>query len=95
ADVYSELPLGNKNKEMGLTLYSVYYHYNYGPNYLRVSGLLNPGTPDAQFTGQKALEGAGNNRVLMGTGNIWFSQVGFVLPKFSKILKVQPFFNYA
>lgn len=95
ADVYSELPLGNKNKEMGLTLYSVYYNYNYGPNYLRVSGLLNPGTPDPQFTGQKALEGAGNNRVLMGTGNIWFSQVGFVLPKFSKILKVQPFFNYA
>lgn len=95
ADVYSELPLGNKNKEMGLTLYSVYYNYNYGPNYLRVSGLLNPGTPDPQFTGQKALEGAGNNRILMGTGSIWFSQVGFVLPKFSKILKVQPFFNYA
>ncbi|WP_345991893.1 porin [Chryseobacterium sp. Chry.R1] len=95
ADIYSELPLGNKSKEMGLTLYSVFYNYNYGPNYLRVSGLLNPGTPDPQFTGQKALEGAGNNRILMGTGNIWFSQVGFVLPKFSKILKVQPFFNYA
>lgn len=95
ADVYSELPLGNKNKEMGLTLYSVFYNYNYGPNYLRISGLMNPGTPDPQFTGQKALEGAGNNRILMGTGNIWFSQIGFVLPKFSKVLKVQPFFNYA
>ena len=95
ADVYSELPLGDKRKEMGVTLYSVFYNYNYGPNYLRVSGLLNPGTPDPQFTGQKALEGAGNNRILMGTGNIWFSQVGFVFPKFSKILKVQPFFNYA
>lgn len=95
ADIYSELPLGNKSKEMGLTLYSVFYNYNYGPNYLRVSGLLNPGTPDPKFTGQKALEGAGNNRILMGTGNIWFSQIGFVLPKFSKILKVQPFFNYA
>ncbi|UWX60441.1 porin [Chryseobacterium oranimense] len=95
ADVYTELPLGDKSKEMGLTLYSVYYNYNYGPNYLRVSGLLNPGTSNPDFTGQKALEGAGNNRILMGTGNIWFSQVGFVLPKFSKILKVQPFFNYA
>ncbi|NML68251.1 porin [Chryseobacterium sp. RP-3-3] len=95
ADVYTELPVGDKSKEMGLTLYSVYYNYNYGPDYLRVSGLLNPGTPDSDFTGQKALEGAGNNRVLMGTGNIWFSQVGFVLPKFSTILKVQPFFNYA
>lgn len=95
ADVYSEIPLGDKKKEMGLTLYSVFYNYNYGPNYLRMSGLLNPGTPDPTFTGQRALEGAGNNRVLMGTGNIWFSQVGFVLPKFSTILKVQPFFNYA
>ncbi|MDG4651045.1 porin [Chryseobacterium arthrosphaerae] len=95
ADVYSEIPLGNKNKEMGLTLYSVYYNYNYGPNYLRMSGLLNPGAPDPSFTGQRALEGAGNNRVLMGTGNIWFSQVGFVIPKFSTILKIQPFFNYA
>ncbi len=95
ADIYSEIPLGNKNKEMGLTLYSVYYSYHYGPNYLRMTGLLNPGTPDPEFTGQKALEGAGNNRILMGTGNIWFSQVGFVLPKFSTILKVQPFFNYA
>ncbi|SHE52484.1 porin [Chryseobacterium sp. OV279] len=95
ADVYTELPVGDKSKEMGLTLYSVFYNYNYGPNYLRVSGLLNPGTPNADFMGQKALEGPGNNRVLMGTGNIWFSQMGFVLPKFSKILKVQPFFNYA
>ncbi|WP_343680136.1 porin [Chryseobacterium arthrosphaerae] len=95
ADVYSEIPLGNKNKEMGLTLYSVYYNYNYGPNYLRMTGLLNPGAPDPAFTGQRALEGAGNNRVLMGTGNIWFSQVGFVIPKFSTILKIQPFFNYA
>ncbi|REC43381.1 porin [Chryseobacterium pennipullorum] len=95
ADVYTELPLGAQNKEMGLTLYSVFYNYNYGPNYLRISGLLNPGTVDPLFSGQKALEGVGNNRVLMGTGNIWFSQVGFVLPKFSHVLKVQPFFNYA
>lgn len=95
ADVYSELPLGDKSKEMGLTLYSVFYNYNYGPNYLRVSGIMNPGTVDPLFTGERALEGAGNNRVLMGTGNIWFSQIGFVLPKFSNIVKVQPFFNYA
>ncbi|MDV3594249.1 porin [Elizabethkingia anophelis] len=95
ADIYSEIPFGDKNKEMGLTFYSVFYNYNYGPNYLRMSGLMNPGTSDPLFTGQTALEGAGNNRVLMGTGNIWFSQVGFVIPKFSTIMKIQPFFNYA
>ncbi|WP_144429016.1 porin [Chryseobacterium sp. StRB126] len=32
ADIYSEIPLGNKTKEMGLTFYSVFYNYNYGPN---------------------------------------------------------------
>ncbi|WP_407846700.1 porin [Chryseobacterium sp. KCF3-3] len=94
-DIYSEIPVGDKKKEMGLTLYGVFYHYNYGPNYLRTSGIMNPGTADPGFTGQKALEGAGNNRILMGTGNIFFTQAGFVLPKFSKILKVQPFFSYA
>ncbi|WP_294287430.1 porin [uncultured Chryseobacterium sp.] len=94
ADVYSEIPLGNKKKEMGLTLYSVFYRYNYGPDYIRMSGLINPGTADPSFTGQKALEGPGNNRVLMGTGNIWFLQAGFVLPKFSNTVKVQPFINY-
>lgn len=94
-DIYSEIPVGDKKKEMGLTLYSVFYNYNYGPNYLRTSGIMNPSTIDPEFTGQKALEGAGNNRILMGTGNIFFTQAGFVLPKFSKILKVQPFLNYA
>lgn len=95
ADVYSEIPLGEKRKQMGLTLYSVFYNYNFGPDYLRISGIMNPGTPDPDFKGQKMIEGAGNNRVLMGTGNIWFSQIGFVIPKFSKILKIQPYFNYA
>lgn len=95
ADIFSEIPLGNKKKEMGLTLYSVFYNYNYGPNYLRTSGVMNPGILDSGFTGQKALEGAGNNRILMGTGNIWFTQAGFVLPKFCSVLKIQPFFNYA
>lgn len=94
-DVFTEIPVGNKTKEMGLTFYSVFYNYNYGPDYLRMSGVMNPGTVDSGFTGQRALEGAGNNRVLMGTGNIWFTQMGFVLPKFSRKFKVQPFFNYA
>ncbi|MFY1047168.1 porin [Chryseobacterium sp. GP-SGM7] len=95
ADVYGEFPIGNKAKEMGLTLYSALYNYNYGPNYIRMSGLINPGTADPAFTGSRALEGAGNNRVLMGTGNILFIQTGFVLPKFSNVMKVQPFFNYS
>lgn len=95
ADAFLDMPIGRKAKEMSISLYSVFYRYNFGPNYLRTTGLLNPGTADPNFTGTKALEGFGNARFLLGTGNIWYSQAGFVLPKFSDKVKLQPFFAYA
>ena len=95
ADAFLDTPLGRKSREMSLSLYSVFYRYNFGPNYLRTTGLLNPGTADPNFSGVKALEGFGNARFLLGTGSIWYSQVGFVLPKFSSVVKLQPFIAYA
>ena len=95
ADAFLDMPIGRKAREMSISLYSVFYRYNFGPNYLRTTGLLNPGTADPNFTGTKALEGFGNARFLLGTGNIWYSQAGFVLPKFSDRVKLQPFFAYA
>lgn len=95
ADAFLDMPIGRKAREMSISLYSVFYRYNFGPNYLRTTGLLNPGTVDPNFTGTRAFEGAGNARILLGTGNIWYSQAGFVLPKFSDIVKLQPFFAYS
>jgi hypothetical protein len=95
ADLFYDAPVGNPVKEMSFTLYSVWYHYNFGPKYLRISGLMNPGTADTNYTGTKALEGYGNGRVLMGTGDIWYTQTAFMLPKFSSKLRIQPYLSYS
>jgi len=94
ADVFTDLPIGPKSKEMAITAYSVFYRFNYGPNYLRNIGIMNPGTINPNYTGTIAMEGAGNGRNLLGTGNVWFTQMGFVLPKFSDSVKLQPFIAY-
>ncbi|QTV06283.1 porin [Faecalibacter bovis] len=94
ADIFADLPVGIKSKEMAINLYSVFYRYNFGPNYLRNLGIMNPGTLDPNYPGTVAMEGVGNARNLLGTGNIWFTQVGFLLPKFSETVKLQPFASY-
>ena len=94
ADFFTDLPIGNASKEMAITIYSVFYNYNFGPNYLRNTGIMNPGTLDPNYIGTRAIEGAGNGRNLLGTGNIWYTQAGFLLPKFSDVVKLQPFASY-
>ena len=94
-DAFLDLPIGAKQKEMSLSLYSVYYNLKYGPNYLRTSGIMNPGVADPDFKGQVALDGFGNSKFLLGTGSMWFTQAGFVLPKFSEVVKLQPFAAYS
>lgn len=94
ADVFADLPIGATSKEMAITFYSVFYNYNFGANYLRNTGIMNPGTLDPNYVGVKAIEGVGNGRNLLGTGNIWYTQAGFLLPKFSDKVKLQPFASY-
>jgi hypothetical protein len=93
ADVYLDLPIGSK-QGMSLTFYSVFYNYNFGKDYIRTTGVMNPGTMDTTFTGIRALEGFGSARNLLGTGNIWYTQAGFILPKFSEKLRLQPYLAY-
>lgn len=94
ADFFADLPVGVKSKEMAINLYSAFYRYNFGTNYLRNLGIMNPGTLDPNYSGTVAMEGVGNGRNLLGTGNVWFTQVGFLLPKFSETVKLQPFAAY-
>lgn len=93
-DVFAELPVGAKDKNMSLSVYSVLYDYDFGPNYIRTTGLMNPGTADPNFTGTIAKEGFGNARYLLGTGQIWYTQAGFLLPKFSDKVRIQPYAAY-
>ncbi|KIO76822.1 hypothetical protein TH53_12965 [Pedobacter lusitanus] len=95
ADVFFDTPVGSLSKDMSFTLYCVWYNYNFGPDYLRTTGVMNPGTADTAYTGIKALEGYGNSRILMGTGNIWYTQTAFTLPKFSEKLRIQPYLAYS
>ncbi|WP_114779535.1 porin [Botryobacter ruber] len=95
-DVFADLPVGPKEKGMALTTYSVLYNYDYGPDYLRTVGIMNTGSPDPSFTGERAQEGAGNSRFMLGTGKIWYTQSGLLLPKtVCNKVRVQPIAAYA
>jgi hypothetical protein len=95
-DVFVDLPVGNKDKKMAVTGYSVFYSYDFGPNYLRNIGIMNEGVVDATFTGVRALAGPGNLQPMIGTGSIWYTQAGVLLPNKNEKPKVriQPFAAY-
>jgi hypothetical protein len=97
-DVFADLPVGNKTKKMAVTAYSVFYNYNFGPNYLRTLGIMNTSTgfDPAMPIADRTINGPGDARMFVGTGNIFYTQAGFLLPKGkSDKLRVQPFAAYA
>ncbi len=72
ADFFMEYPFRNNQ---AISVYSVIYSYNFGRNYLRTSGTMN------RWYGETATEGAGNSEYKTGTGNIWYSTLGYLFPK--------------
>ena len=97
ADVYTDMPVGNPSKRMAVTAYSVFYNYNFGPNYLRTIGIMNPssGFDPNMPASERTLNGPGNSRMFVGTGNIWYTQAGFLLPGAShNKVRLQPFAAY-
>ena len=96
-DVFADLPIGNKNKNMALTAYSVFYNYNFGPNYWRTLGIMNTSTgfDPALPAAERTINGPGDARMFVGTGNIFYTQAGLLLPKGkSNKMRVQPFAAY-
>ena len=95
-DVFLDLPVGKKDKKMAITAYSVFYKYDFGPNYLRNIGIMNIGLNDPNFNGNRTLAGPGNAQPTIGTGNIWYTQAGFLLPNKAEkpIMRIQPFGAY-
>lgn len=96
-DVFADLPIGDKKKNMAITAYSVFYDYNFGPNYIRSIGIMNPSTgfdPNMPAA-ERTIQGPGNSRYFVGTGNIWYTQAGLLLPKGKKgKMRIQPFGAY-
>jgi len=95
-DAFLDLPIGTKAKKMAITAYSAFYRYDFGPNYLRHIGIMNIGIPDPNFKGPRAISNAGNAQPTIGTGNIFYTQAGFLLPNAAERPKVriQPFAAY-
>lgn len=93
ADIFLDMPIGKKENKMAVTGYSVLYDYDFGPNYLRNVGIMNIGSVDPNFTGSRAIAGAGNAQPTMGSGNIWYTQAGVLLPckEAKPKIRIQPF----
>lgn len=76
--MYLDAPL-NKEKGSAISAYLGYFNMNYGKNYLRNNGIMNPANGLA--TTGTSFNGIGNAYPMFGTGQTVYSQVGYLLPK--------------
>jgi hypothetical protein len=77
AAVFYDAPV-NKEKGTALNAYAGFFNYDFGPGYLRYNGIMNPATSiGAGYpTGSQ-----GNAFPMFGTGNILYTQIGYLLKK--------------
>jgi hypothetical protein len=76
ADVFLDLPLGEKG-HTAVTAYAALFGYDFGPNSVRNIGVNNP----ARFVDpeEASLNGPGNAYPIVGTGQTFYVQAGFLL----------------
>lgn len=82
-DLYYDCPIGENGS--AITAYGAFYNFDYGTNYFRTVGIMNTNTTIAASnmlptSYERPIEGGGNNRVLMGSGNIIYAEAGYLLP---------------
>jgi hypothetical protein len=98
-DVFADLPFGGNRENWAVTAYSVYYHDDFGPNYLRNGSVINENVgPAKNYNGTVSQAGFGNLAPIIGTGSSWFTQAGLLLPKTllnSSAVRLQPFVEYS
>ncbi|MBP6430287.1 MAG: hypothetical protein KA319_00795 [Ferruginibacter sp.] len=94
-DVYLDMPL-NKKKGTAISAYSVFYKNDFGTNYLRNIGILNlHGTVQPVGTNADASwAGGGNAQPTIGTGTIWYTQLGYLLPKLKNGTAFMPYATF-
>ncbi|WP_417612871.1 hypothetical protein [Owenweeksia hongkongensis] len=76
-DFFFEKPL-DKTKQNAVTAYAAYTFSDYGKNYLRNTGVMNPATGN---TNPMVVNGAGNAFPMNGTGNTIYAQAGYLFRK--------------
>ncbi|MDN3687578.1 hypothetical protein [Cyclobacterium jeungdonense] len=89
-DVFYDQPL-NQKTGTALTAYASLHVDNYGKDYIRNLGVMNP--TNGVVPGQGSFNGAGNAFPMIGTGKAAYFQTGYLFPK--NLLKgwgtLQPF----
>lgn len=78
---FLDMPIGSKNSM--ISAYLGYFNTNYGNNYLRYNGLMNPAS-GTTLTAANSITGHGptygNAYPMFGTGNVVYTQLGYMLP---------------
>jgi hypothetical protein len=98
ADVFYDAPVGTKGSSV--SIYGLFQNMNYGEKYLRNIGILNtaPTVGTATQLGADAANasvyGGGNLQPTIGTGNIFYLQAGYKLPKMNNGAAIMPYATY-
>ena len=88
-DVFYDAPI-NAEKGNAITVYAAYTYYDYGPNYTRNVGVMNPANG---VNTNGTFSGAGNSFTMVGTGSTIYAQVGYLFGKdFLPKGRLQPYF---
>lgn len=75
---FLDTPLAG-NRGEALTAYLGYYHYDFGPNYIRTLAQMNPADSRSLDPGLSTVSGGGNGVPMIGTGQILYGQLGYLL----------------
>lgn len=78
---FLDMPL-NKETGTAISAHAGYYDYNFGKNYLRYNGIMNPASgTTASNTIPNVGATFGNAFPMFGTGQIFYGQIAYLLPK--------------
>jgi len=89
ADIFLDLPI-NKEKKTAITWYASYHFLDYGKNFILNGRVMNPANG---VNANGSINGAGNAFPMRGTGNFFYSQLGFIFGQsiISKNGRLQPY----
>lgn len=68
----------DKEKQNAVTAYAAYFYYDFGPNYLRNVGIMNPANGTTSAT---VFNGPGNAFPAIGTGQLLYAQAAYLFRK--------------
>lgn len=86
ADIFADIPLAGGS---AVTAYAGYNYFDFGPNNLRNIGIMNVGDTGSGTT----FNGRGNAYPVIGTGHIFYTQAGYLLPGRPLGVQLQPYFG--